>query len=63
MENVDAIASEGVGGLGKLMPLSKSMGHATIDVTVSHYYHMSAGLAEAMQRRCGRLDDSIPGVF
>ena len=50
-------------GTEALMPPGKSMGHSTVDVTASSHYHMSAGLAEATRRRCGRLDGPIPGVF
>ena len=63
VENIDRISTEGPVGTEALMPLSKSMGHSTVDVTVSSYYHISAGLAEAMQRRCGKLDGPIPEVF
>ena len=63
VRNINRMAADGVGGLRRLEYLSKSMGHASVDMTVGSYYHVTPSLAGALQSRSeGSFDATIPEV-
>lgn len=63
VENVNEMVSGGLDGLRDMEYLSKSMGHASVEITVASYYHIVPALAEAMQDgRPGDLSGILPEV-
>lgn len=62
VRNIDGLVAGGLEGLEELEYLSKSMGHASVERTIRTYYHITPGLARALQERCGDLDDVVPEV-
>lgn len=58
IENINHWTDEGFGFDAKLLYLSKSMGHSTVEST-KYYYSLVPGMAEILEERTGRDFESI----
>ena len=64
IENINALVGRGFDGLDDLELLSKSMGHASVDVTARDYYALVPSLAALMQGVSDPgFDDVVPEVL
>jgi integrase len=62
VENINRWIGEGFGFYSKLVYLSKSMGHATLEST-KYYFHLVPAMAGILQERTGSsFNDMIPEV-
>ncbi|MDW7657767.1 MAG: tyrosine-type recombinase/integrase [Bacillota bacterium] len=62
VKNINSWIGEGFGFYSKLVYLSKSMGHATLEST-KYYFHLVPAMSNILQELTGSgFDDIIPGV-
>jgi len=62
VENINQWTREGFGFFSKLVYLSKSMGHATLEST-KYYYHLAPVISDALYELTGKdFDNIIPEV-
>ncbi len=58
IENINLWTDEGFGFDAKLLYLSKSMGHSTLEST-KYYYSLVPGLADILEEKTGKDFESI----
>ena len=63
IQNIEKLPQNGYVKDMRLIAISRSVGHSTVDVTIKYYYHLTPRIGDLIEEKLGSLlDDILPDV-